>query len=531
MTARERSVWPAVGGWLLIGALVLAIASAWLNNRQADGLYALGRANTLLREGRFLKATALLEETLKTYQVPQVRLSLSYAYLARRDSERAERQVRLALQSATPPQRPLLLVQLGRVLRFTGKDDEAWSAWLDAEDAAKSRTEAEARAAAMSSQWHRAMLLWQRGDWTAAQQELEVLTARDGPYTRSALVKLAQLYAPRDRAEYSRLADRVRALPAESVPVANMRLPDLSEGLTDAQSGRALVIMDRAAQEAVRLEPGQEAASLAIWGGAYLQAGEPRLAREYLERSIQADPSYAPAYSRLGLALFALGDEVAALEKVQRALDLYPDDPLTRHVLARIYTALGDWDRAEEHLRVLDRLQPDGVDTQLEWAEFYRLQGEYDLAEQEYIDAVNAQTVATALPPELQAIGVAENTNAALVLAHFYTDVRGSGCEKGLPAARRAVQLRPDDPAGFDAVGWALVLCGQPQDALSALRGAVERVPDEPRYRFHLGRAYSDLGMYAEARDQYEWARDLDPGGGWERLALNNIVTLPPVTP
>ncbi|MGA7730592.1 MAG: hypothetical protein WCD37_04905, partial [Chloroflexia bacterium] len=114
MTAGERAALPVLGRWLLISAMSLAILSAWLNNPRADGHYALGRANSLLREGRYSQAMSLLEETLKTYQGPQVRLSLSYAYLARRDPVRAERQARLALPLASPPLRPLALAQLGR---------------------------------------------------------------------------------------------------------------------------------------------------------------------------------------------------------------------------------------------------------------------------------------------------------------------------------------------------------------------------------------------------------------------------------
>ena len=62
-----------------------------LDMERADGYYALGKAHSFLDEGRYTYAMPLLEGTLKRYQGPEIRLALSYAYLARRDASRAER--------------------------------------------------------------------------------------------------------------------------------------------------------------------------------------------------------------------------------------------------------------------------------------------------------------------------------------------------------------------------------------------------------------------------------------------------------
>jgi tetratricopeptide (TPR) repeat protein len=529
VTAGERAALPVLGSWLLVSALSLAILMAWLNNPRADGYYALGKANSLLRAGRYSQAMPLLEETLKTYQGTQVRLSLSYAYLARRDLVRAERQARLALPLASPPLRPLALAQLGRVLHFAGRGDEALAAWAEAEaEAAPYADMEEVGAAVRSSQWHTSMLKWARGDWASARAALEALAQGDDLYGRGARVKLAQLLAPTEGDTSARLEVEARQLHPPESAIPNLRVPGLPEGLAEGEIAAIFATLERAQLEVARAEQSGagEAAILTLWGGAYLQMGESLLARGYLERAVALQPDYAPAHARLALALFALGDAEAALGHVERAVILDADDPLPRHVLARIYTATGDWARAEAHLLALNRLQPDGVETHLEWAEFFRLQGEYDLAEGEYIEAVSAQIVADALPG-LMLDNSRESTNAALVLARFYTDVRGFGCEKGLPAARQAVSLRPDDPTGFDAVGWSLVICKRPEEALSSLSEAVALSPDEPRYHFHLARAYRDLGRYAEARDQYAWTSDLDPGGPWERLSLTDLVNLP----
>ena len=99
----ERSTVYGLGSVALVATLVLVIWLAWHGNPSADASYTLGRANGLLQQARYGEAQVLLEDTLKAFTGPQVRLSLSYIYLAQRNVELAERQARLALVDASPP--------------------------------------------------------------------------------------------------------------------------------------------------------------------------------------------------------------------------------------------------------------------------------------------------------------------------------------------------------------------------------------------------------------------------------------------
>jgi len=62
-------------GLLLAAGLVGAVALAW-NGRSAQGNYAMHRAETLLSEGRYSAAEAMLEPDLLIYDSPQERLDL-----------------------------------------------------------------------------------------------------------------------------------------------------------------------------------------------------------------------------------------------------------------------------------------------------------------------------------------------------------------------------------------------------------------------------------------------------------------------
>jgi tetratricopeptide (TPR) repeat protein len=505
-------------GLLLVAGLVGAVALAW-NGRAGQGSYAEHRAETLLSEGRYSDAQAMLEPTLLMYDAPQERLALSYAYLARRDAVRAERQARIALNIASPPLQAAAWAQLGRVLAFEGRDSEALEAWKMAQQAAAPYSNIKSVSEqARSALWHTVMTHWSQADWKAARSDLEALATGTDVYAQSARVKLAELLAPGDPNMPLPTINKLAA--TGTSPVPDLRVPGLGEGLTDDEMAQVMANLRQAqAAASAAKQSGQSQASIdTIWGGSYLQQGENDLALDALRKALSQDPNYEPAHARLALALLNLGEGDSASKEIDTAVRLDASDPLPHHVLANLDIQREQWDQAQQQLTILRQLEPTSVETYLQWAEYYRLLGEYNQAENQYIEAANLQLSGVAPPSD---------TNAPLTLSHFYTDVRGFGCEKGLPAARESLALHPDDPASFDAVGWSLMLCGQPKDALSGLEGAVKAAPDVPRYHLHLAKVYSALGRYADAREQYNWVLDLDPGGPLERLALDGIVLLP----
>jgi tetratricopeptide (TPR) repeat protein len=539
-----------VGALLLVAALLASIFWA-VGDRTSQDRYAARQAQAMLADGRYSEGAALYESTLPTHDTPEVRLGLSYAYLARRDGERAERQARAALTAATPDLKPAAWAQLGRVLAFLGRDDEALDAWARAiESAARYQSIAPIDAEARSSTWHTAVTEWARGDYRSARRELETLQAGNDIYALSAQAKLAQLLAPTNRDTTQKLMvglearshDREKPATAEDPelktqnhaldrsegsklktpegpPVPDLRVPGLREGLslevitgTIAGLRRAYLDLDRA-----RKSGADEAGMAALWGRAYLQLGEPYLARTYLERAATLEPRLADAHSYLALVLLDLGDDTSALDHLSKAVALSPGRPLPHHALAQLYVRRQDWDHAAQELSTLKKLEPDSVQTHIQLADFYSQRSAYDAAEEEYAVAVERQRAES---------GGSSDLDAALALSRFYTDLRGQGCEKGLPAAQESLKRHPGDPASLDAVGWSLVQCGKPADALQALESAVQAAPAVARFRYHLAKAYTRLARANDARDQYTRAMDLDPGGPWERLARAEVVKL-----
>jgi tetratricopeptide (TPR) repeat protein len=523
-------LWSALGGLLLVAALAFAIIWS-ASNPSVAGREATRTAAALLREGRYSQAVALLERTLLDYDSPQLRIWLSYGYLARRDAERAGRQAQIAISKSPPHLLPEAWSQLGRVLAFEGNHDRALEAWSQAIAHAQPLTANKAVEAHLrSALWHSAMTFWRRGDWDPSRRMLERLLEKRDLYGDSARLKLAQLVAPDDQARSLQLLAELEAgwqshsqdgaqwLAGSAVP--DLRVPGLREGMPLQALRRDAQTLRRALEQASQAQRagGDEATIAIIWGNAYLQQDEARLAKRYLERAVALNPRSAEAHTGLGIALMQLGDADRAISHLQTAARLDRSQPLPHHALVEVYIQRKQWASAAHELGVLSDLQPASVIVRMQRAEYYVQTGYYADAENEYIGAVNLQRGGA---PD------AGKVDAMLALARFYTDVRGMGCEKGLSPAQESLARNPDDPASLDAVGWSLVLCNRPAEALPHLERAVSLAPDVPRYRYHLAKAYAALRRYTDARDQYIRVMDFDPGGPWERMARSDLAQLP----
>jgi Flp pilus assembly protein TadD len=496
---------------------------AWYSP-QSIARYSLREAGVLLYDGRYTEALALYEKMLPYDNTPQTRLLLSYAYLARRDAQRAEIQARAAISSSRGSLLSASWAQLGRVLAFSGREDEAkeaWSASVQADPAG---------AQARSSLWHLALLAWSKQDTGSFTHLFEELLTGDDVYAVSARIKLAQSYAPTDASRSLHLLSEAEAqlgVRGQGSGVSNLghsalpdlRVPGLREGLSYGAMDRLISSLRDAHQQAESArKAGADVGVLAsLWGSAYLQQGEPALARRYMEQAASSHPDSSDVQARLGLALLADGDVGNALKHLQAATRLGPDNPLPRHALASIYMSRKEWDLAAAELRTLRKLEPDGITALSEVAEYFKLRGLYEEAEANLREAARLQRTFGPKPGEV---------DASLALARFYTDVRGQGCERGLPAAQDSLSLHPDDPDSLDAVGWSLVLCNDARSATSLVERAVSQAPDVPRFRYHLAKAYALIGRIEEARTQYTRVMDLDPGGLWERLAQSDMARL-----
>jgi len=93
---------------------------------------------------------------------------------------------------------------------------------------------------------------------------------------------------------------------------------------------------------------------------------------------------------------------------------------------------------------------------------------------------------------------------------------QGEHLDDGMKMLKRASELRPDDGAVTDSVGWAYYRLGKFDDAVTWLERASEQKSDDATVVEHLGDAYWHVGRQREAR--FEWLRALNQNPDKDRL-------------
>ena len=95
---------------------------------------------------------------------------------------------------------------------------------------------------------------------------------------------------------------------------------------------------------------------------------------------------------------------------------------------------------------------------------------------------------------------------------------QGLHLDEGMKMLQRATELRPDDGAITDSVGWAFYRLGQYDKAVEWLERASEQKGDDATITEHLGDAYWHVGRKREAR--FEWQRALSQKPDKDRLPM-----------
>jgi tetratricopeptide (TPR) repeat protein len=95
---------------------------------------------------------------------------------------------------------------------------------------------------------------------------------------------------------------------------------------------------------------------------------------------------------------------------------------------------------------------------------------------------------------------------------------QGINLDAGMKMLKRATELRPDDGAITDSVGWAYYRLGQFDKAVEWLERASEQKGDDATVVEHLGDAYWHVGRFREAR--FEWNRALNQKPDKDRIPV-----------
>jgi tetratricopeptide (TPR) repeat protein len=369
------------------------------------------------------------------------------------------------LQTVAAQLPPADRILLGDAYQQTGDLASAIAAWESAIQTGAPPESAYTRLAAA----HRA-----RGDIPALIADLRSLLALQ-PADAQWNYQLGLYYA----ATQPGLAPAYLAQAAALDPLLAPKATELQRAID------AALLADEPAYQFVRI--GQRLAWLEEW----------LPAAEACRQATRLRPDYAEAWAFLGEALQHTGaPSEEAYAALRRALDLAPESLSAYMFIALFYQRRGEYENALLYLEQAALLYPDNAALQAERGHTLAAQGDLPEAEAAY-------RLAVAITPD--------DPTYWRALAEFALHHQIKLRELGLPAARQAVLLAPNDPRTLDVMGQALFLLGDLLTAERFFRQAIQVDAGYAPAQLHLGQIYLVQDNLEAARSQLALAMALAP--------------------
>ena len=214
--------------------------------------------------------------------------------------------------------------------------------------------------------------------------------------------------------------------------------------------------------------------------------GEWQLAAEAFYQAILARPDYAEAWAFLGEARQHLSGTVfgstkdpnqidPSLHDLQTALELNPQSVLANMLMSVYLQRQGNLAGGLEYLLIASQYEPDNPVLQTQLGNCTAAMGDLIKAQEYYQRAVE-------LAPD--------EPTYWRILAEFSIQHEVQIRDLGLPAARQAVILSPDDPLALDVLGQALYFLEDFDNAERFFKKALDENPEYAAAHLHLGMNY-----------------------------------------
>lgn len=239
-----------------------------------------------------------------------------------------------------------------------------------------------------------------------------------------------------------------------------------------------------------------------IVGRAFGLAQEWELAKTAFSQAVQLDEKNAEAWAWLGEANQQTGQDGGA--ELDRALALDRQSVHVRALRALYWNRQGKYEQMLAEYLLAAGIEPENPRWQAGVGEAYARLGNL-------IEALAAYQRAVELEPT--------DPEYWRLLAIFCAENSAQAEEVGLPAAQKAYELAPNDPAVMDALGFAYLSTGRLASAEAALLAALEASPEYFPARIHLAMTYLAQGNRTAAYNSLVFVRDAEGAGVYAETA------------
>ena len=276
-------------------------------------------------------------------------------------------------------------------------------------------------------------------------------------------------------------------------------------------------------------------------GACLRQQGELLAAVEPMQKALALLPEDAEAHNNLGVIFRALGRLSEADANYRRALELEPDYAEAHNNLGNLLKDLGRLTEAETSYRRALAPRPDYAEAHYNLGNTLHAMGRLGEAEAHYLRTLALEPdhaeALNGLGNTLKALGRPQEAEThyrrALALDPGYAEatcnlgatLHDQGRVKEAEACfHRALELRPDYAEAHNNLGVILRALGRLAEAESSYRRALELKPGYAEAHNNLGNPLKDLGRLAEAETSYRRALALKPDYAEAHYNLGNTL-------
>lgn len=358
------------------------------------------------------------------------------------------------------------------------------------------------------------------GEYSVARQAVDKALALKPGWPNAVLLRARILQLQGDlNGAMAYLAESLKAAPKDQLlRMTYARL--LVDGLHLEQA--------RAQLKEIARQAGKNGEVLLALGVLSMQMNQPQDAGRYLKQAVKFDAQRVEASYYLG-QLAETGKQYAQAIEWYQAVnegDAYLDAQLR---IARLIAKQGDVEGGRMYIRTIRLQTPEQQPILIQAeAELLRDQKRYAEAMQVYDDAlavapdhVNLLYGRAMLAEKMDRLDITErdlrailqrdanNAEALNALGYTLAD-RNLRLEEARALIQRALELRPQDPATMDSMGWVLYRMGQHQEALRYLQSAYALNRDA-EIAAHLGEVLWVSGDREQARKVWREALKIKP--------------------
>lgn len=254
-------------------------------------------------------------------------------------------------------------------------------------------------------------------------------------------------------------------------------------------------------EQIVKQDP-RDAAQQRLLAGEYDKLKQPEKVIPHLEAAIQQGGGEIADYVRLGWQLYQTRQYEDMVRLGQRSVRLFPDHPLVHYQLAIAHRAREEWAPSVKHFAEAETLAGTTQTELLDYLFYYQFGITMERL-QRYEEAGRLLEKSITLTPQEEIQSAANTMN---FLGYMWLE-QNTRIDKAGELIIKANELRPNQPAYIDSLGWFHYRKGAFKEALRELKRAEVMIreseqgmqPEDAEILEHIGLTHLALGDKASA--------------------------------